>query len=215
MAHKVHPKIFRIGTTEKWNSVWFSLKNYPEKLKEDIKIRELLEKMFEKGIVEKVIIERKGTRIDIIIRTPRPGILIGKGGGGVEIISKKINDLLKSLNKNFKREVRIEVEEVREPTLSANLLAQQIASDIEKRISYKRAAKKILKRVEQRREIKGIKIKIKGRLDGVEIARSHLFKAGEMPLQTLRANIDYGTARAKCSYGIVGIKVWLYKGEKI
>lgn len=209
MAHKVHPKIFRIGSTEEWDSGWFSSKRYKENLKEDLKIREILLKEFQKGIIEKVKIERAGDRIDVIIKTARPGFLIGKRGEGVETLSQKIS---KSLDK---REIKIEIEETREPSKSASLLAQQIAIELERRVPYKRAVKRAVERALQGEEIKGIKIRVKGRLDGVEIGRSELFRRGKLPLQTIRANIDYSEARAQCTYGIVGIKVWMYKGEKM
>ena len=208
MVHKVHPKIFRIGTTEEWNSHWFSEKKYKENLKEDLKIREILGKEFSKGVIEKVNIKRLGEKINVVIKTARPGLLIGKGGGGVEMLSQKISRAL------GKKEIKIDIEEIREPSLSASLLAQQIAIDFERRVPYKRAVKRAIERALQGGKIKGIKVRVKGRLDGVEIGRSELFKEGRLPLQTLRADIDYEEARAECTYGIIGIKVWIYKGEK-
>jgi len=208
MVHKVHPKIFRIGTTEEWNSHWFSEKKYKENLKEDLKIREILGKEFSKGVIEKINIKRLGEKINVVIKTARPGLLIGKGGGGVEMLSQKISRAL------GKKEIKIDIEEIREPSLSASLLAQQIAIDFERRVPYKRAVKRAIERALQGGKIKGIKVRVKGRLDGVEIGRSELFKEGRLPLQTLRADIDYGEARAECTYGIIGIKVWIYKGEK-
>lgn len=207
MTHKVHPKIFRIGVTQDWDSNWFSGKKYKENLKEDWKIREVLTKEFNKGVIEKVNIKRLGEKINIIIKTARPGLLIGRGGGGVETLSKKISKVL------GKKEVKIDIEEVRDPSISASLLAQQIAIDFERRVPYKRVVKRAMGRALQGGKIKGIKIRVKGRLDGVEIGRNELFKEGRLPLQTIRADIDYGEARAECTYGIVGIKVWIYKGE--
>jgi len=209
MAHKVHPKIFRVGITEEWSSMWFSDKKYQKNLKEDTKIREFLAKEFEKGLIEEVKIERLANKINIIIKTARPGLLIGKGGSGAENLSKKITEFIKG------KEVKIDIEEIKEPSTSATIVAEQIAVDFERRVPYRRAAKRAMGRILQRKEIEGIKIKVKGRLNGTEIARSETFKKGKLPLQTIRANIDYGTARAYCTYGIVGIKVWLYKGEKI
>jgi len=207
MAHKVHPKVFRIGITEEWSSNWFSSTRYKENLKEDLKIRRLLLKEFHKGVIEKINIKRLGEKINIIIKTARPGLLIGKGGKGVEMLSQKISKML------GKREVKIDIEEVREPSISASLLTQQIAIDLERRVPYKRAVKRAMERAFQGGKIEGIKIRVKGRLDGVEIARSELFREGKLPLQTIRAKIDYGEARAECTYGIVGIKVWIYSGE--
>jgi len=208
MAHKVHPKSFRIGTTEEWDSDWFSSKEYKKNLKDDLKIREILSKEFQKGIIEKAKIGRLGKEINIIIKTARPGLLIGRGGEGVETLSRKISKAIGI------KEIKIDIEEIKEPSRSASLLSQQIANDLERRVPYKRAVKRTMERALQRGNIKGIKVRVKGRLDGVEIARSELFKTGELPLQTIRANIDYGEARAKCKYGITGVKVWVYKGEK-
>ena len=209
MAHKVHPKIFRVGITEEWSSMWFSDKKYQKNLKEDIKIREFLAKEFEKGLIEEVKIERLANKINIIIKTARPGLLIGKGGSGAENLSKKITEFIKG------KEVKIDIEEIKEPSTSATIVAEQIAVDFERRVPYRRSVKRAMERILQRKEIEGVKIKVKGRLNGTEIARSETFKKGKLPLQTIRANIDYGTARAHCTYGVVGIKVWLYKGEKI
>jgi len=209
MAHKVHPKIFRIGETETWDSRWFSLSRYRKNLREDLKIREILDKEVEKTIIEKVEIERLGNKINIIIKTPKPGVLIGKGGQGAEALANKIAKVIKG------KEIKIDVEEIRDPYTSASLLASQIAADLERRVPYKSAVKRAIRRALERKGIKGIKVKIKGRLDGAEIARDETFKHGKMPLQTIRAYIDYGESRAYCSYGVVGVKVWLYKGQKI
>lgn len=209
MSHKVHPKIFRLGITENWNSEWFSSKNYQEKLKEDFKIRSFLEKKFEKGIIEKVKIERLGGKINIIIRTARSGLLIGRGGSGVEILLKKISEIVK------KKEIKIDIEEVKDLGSSAIIISQQIAAEFERRVPYRKIVKRTMERIAQKREVEGVKIKVKGRLNGAEIARSETFRQGKLPLQTLRADIDYGECRANCTYGIIGIKVWLYKGERV
>ncbi|HOK35112.1 MAG TPA: 30S ribosomal protein S3 [Candidatus Pacearchaeota archaeon] len=209
MAHKVHPKIFRIGSTEDWDASWLSDEKYQKNLKEDIKIRNFLAKEFERGVIEKVKISRLANKINITIRTAKPGFLIGKGGQGAENLSKKIAEIIKG------KEIKIDIEEVKEPLMSATIVADQIAADIERRVPFRRAIKRSMERVLQKKEIEGIKIKIKGRLDGVEIARSETFKKGKLPLQTIRANVDYAETRAYCTYGVVGIKVWLYKGEKI
>lgn len=209
MTHKVHPKVFRIGITEEWNSNWFSLKNYQKNLKEDLKIREFLKKRFEKGIIEKINIERLGHKVNITIRTSRPGLLIGRGGKETETLSKELANFIQG------KEVRIDIEEVKDPSASAQIIAEQIAVDIERRVPYRRAVKRALRRIMQKRVVKGLKIRVSGRLDGAEIGRAEIFKQGELPLQTLRAFIDYGEARTKCTYGAVGIKVWLYKGEKV
>jgi len=209
MAHKVNPKIFRIGLTQGWTSVWFSKKNYQKNLKEDLEIRKFLEKKLGKGIIEEVKIERIGNKTVVIIKTPKPGVIIGRGGEGVELLSKIIRKMANS------KEVRVDIEEVKEFSMSASMVAQQIAQDIERRVPYRRAVKRATFRVSQKKEVKGIKVKVKGRLNGAEIARSETFKSGNLPLQTLRGDVDYSEVRARCSYGTIGIKVWLYKGEKI
>lgn len=210
MAHKAHPKLLRVGLIEEWDSAWFSYpKKYQKILKEDFLIRDYLSKKYGKGVIERVKIERTGNKVHIIIRTPKPGIVIGRGGEGVEALSKEIIKMVKN------REVKIDIEEVKDPTLSASIIAQQIAIDIERRVPFRRAVKRAIERVLQRRGVEGIKVKVKGRLNGVEIARGETFKVGKLPLQTLRSDIDYAHEKAYCTYGVVSIKVWLYKGEKV
>ena len=209
MSHKVNPKIFRIGLTQNWSSTWFSKKNYKGILMEDLEIRKFLEKTLGKGIIEETRIERIGNKVSVIIRTPKPGVIIGRGGEGVEILLKKIRTIVKN------KEIKVDIEEIREPSMSASIVAQQIAQDIERRVPYRRAVKRATFRVLQKKEVKGIKVKVKGRLNGAEIARSETFKNGNLPLQTLRADVDYSEVRAHCSYGTIGIKFWLYKGEKV
>lgn len=207
MTHKVHPKTFRLGFSEDWNSIWFSPKKYRERLEEDFRIRKFLMKEFGKGVIEKIKIARSENKISITIKTARPGLLIGRGGEGIEILSKKLGKIVKG------KEIKIDIEDIKEPSASASLLTQQIAQEIERRVPYKRAIKRAIGRTIRSRSVKGIKIKINGRLDGAEIARKETFREGKMPLQTLRANIDYGEARAQCTYGIVGLKVWIYKED--
>lgn len=210
MAHKVHPKIFRVGINEEWDSVWFSNpKKYKIHLEEDVKIRDFISGALGKGIVEKTKIQRTGNKVHIIIKTPKPGVVIGRGGEGVELLSKKISKIIKN------KEIKVDIEEVKDPSLSASIIGQQIAMDVERRVPYRRAVKRAIERILQKREIKGLKIKVKGRLNGAEIARSETFKEGKLPLQTLRSEIDYSEQRARCTYGTVSVKIWLYKGEKI
>lgn len=210
MAHKVHPKIFRVGINEEWDSVWFyNQKKYKNHLEEDIKIRDFILKTLGKGIVEKIKIERTGNRVYIIIKTPKPGVVIGRGGEGVEILSKKIGKIIKN------KEINVDIEEIKDSSLSASIIGQQIAMDIERRVPYRRAVKRAIERILQKKDVKGLKIKVKGRLNGAEIARSETFKEGKLPLQTLRSEIDYSEQRAYCTYGTVSVKVWLYKGERI
>jgi small subunit ribosomal protein S3 len=210
MAHKAHPKLLRVGITEEWDSAWFSNKRkYKDILKEDLLIREYLSKKFGKGIIEKIKIERSGDKLNIIIRTSKPGVVIGRGGTGVETLAKEISKKIKN------KEIKIDIEEVKDPSLSASIIAQQIASDIERRVPFRKVVKRAMERVLQRKGVEGVKIKVKGRLNGVEIARAETFKQGKLPLQTLRSNIDYAHETANCTYGVVSVKVWIYKGEKI
>ncbi len=209
MAHKVNPKIFRVGTIREWSTMWFAKKNYKKNLMEDLEIRKFLEKKLGKGVMEEVRIERTGNKVNVIIKTPKPGVIIGRGGEGVDVLSKHIRKIVGN------KEVKIDIEEVKDPVMSASVLAQQIAQDIERRVPYKRAVKRAILRALQKKEIKGIKVKVKGRLNGAEIARAETFKYGSLPLQTLRADIDYSEVKANCTYGVIGVKVWLYKGEKL
>jgi small subunit ribosomal protein S3 len=210
MAKKTNPKILRIGIREKWNSQWFanlSSQKYKTFLEEDFKIRQYFEGKFGPKSFEKIEIERTGPKLLIIVKTPRPGAFIGRGGKGVEAILKDLQNLLK------RKDMKVEIQEVKDVTSNAQVLAHEIAQAIERRVPYRRAAKRAIERAMQNKEVKGIKIRLSGRLDGVEIARPELFTAGRFPLRTLKANIDYGESKAFCTYGVVGVKVWIYKGE--
>ena len=208
MAHKVHPKGFRVGISENWKSIGFSKKRYKRWIREDVKIRDFLKKNFEKGIIQDVRIERSGNETKISIFSSRPGFLIGREGGGVEKISKKIAALVKS------KKVKVNIEELKIPEQNAIFIAQQIARDLESRIPYRKTAKKALDKIFSQKGAEGAKIILKGRLDGTEIARKETFKMGKLPSQTIRSNIDYAQETAFCYYGIIGIKVWIYKGKK-
>jgi small subunit ribosomal protein S3 len=211
MAHKVHPKAFRIKGIEDWQSRGFYQKNLPLLLEEDFKIREFLKKKIGKMGIEKIEIERFPAKINIIIFTARPGLIIGRGGEGVEKLKKEIEE------KIIKRkgECKIEIREVKNPWLSASLVAQWMAEQIEKRTPYRRVLKGALNKVMAQKGVKGCKVELAGRLDGIEIARREWLKKGKLPRQTIRADIDYAENRAYCTYGVVGVKVWIYKGEKL
>ena len=215
MAHKVHPKAFRIKEITDWYSRWFGKKNLPQNLEEDFRIRKFLRKKL-KGIgVEKIEIERFPTKVNVLIWTSRPGIVIGRRGEGIERLRNELKG--KILNKRRKKgslELRLEIKEIRNPWSSANLTAQWMAQRIKKRIPYRRVLKQALSKIITNKEIKGAKVQVSGRLNGVMIARTEWLKKGELPRQTIRADIDYGTAKAFCTYGVIGIKVWIYKGEK-
>jgi small subunit ribosomal protein S3 len=213
MGHRVHPKAFRIRETSNWNSRGFYGKNFSRYLEEDFKIREFLKKKFEKLTIEKVEIERSPSKINIIISSPRPGLIIGRGGGGVEDLKKDLET--KILKNKRKTELRIEIKEAKSPWASASLVAQWMVSQIERRVRYRRVLKGALDKIMSTKGIQGAKVLVAGRLDGIEIARTEWLKKGRLPRQTLRADIDYAEDRASCTYGIVGVKVWIYKGEKL
>lgn len=212
MTHKVHPKIFRIKEITDWHSRGFYEKNFSEHLKEDFEIREFLKKKLAKCAVDRIEIERFPTKINVIIFTARPGLVIGRRGEGIEALRGGLKR--KILKNDKKKELKIEVKGIRDPWLSASLSAQWIAQQIEKRVHYRRVLKRALDRVISRKEVKGARVEISGRLGGVEIARTAWLKKGRLPRQTIRADIDYAQARAYCRYGVIGVKVWIYKGEK-
>jgi len=210
MSHKVHPKAFRIKGIEDWDSRGFYGKKFSPLLEEDFKIRKFLKKKIGKLGVEEIRIERFPAKINIIISTARPGLIIGRGGGGVEELKKEIEE--KVLKKKI--ELKIEIREIKTPWTSASLAAQWMVEQIEKRVPYRRVLKGALAKIMAQRGIEGARVMVSGRLNGVEIARKEWLKKGRLPRQTLRANIDYAQDRAYCTYGVVGIKVWIYKGEK-
>jgi len=213
MGQKVHPTIFRIGQTTDWKSRWFNQKKYKNYLKEDLKIRDFIASKLAKSGLERIEIERSGNLIRIIIYTSRPGLIIGRGGTGIEQLREELQKVIQSGQKPVKQEIRLEIEEIRHPESYASIMAQMIAEQIEKRIPYRRAIKQALDRIMENKNVQGAKVMVKGRLDGVEIARKEWLSKGKIPLQTLRANIDYARSTAYTTYGTVGVKVWIYKGE--
>ncbi len=213
MSHKVHPKAFRLHEMKDWSSRGFYEDNFAQYLAEDLKMRDTLKKSLPKTGVANIDIERSGSEIKVIIKTVRPGLIIGRGGEGVEKLKKEIEKVLKEMTTE-KRKIKIEVEEIKEPWASAALVAQNIAQQLEKRIAYRRAITQSLEKAMENREVKGIWIRISGRLNGAEIARQETLKKGRIPRQTLRADIDYALEEAHCTYGVIGVKVLIYKGEK-
>lgn len=213
MSHTVHPYSFRLGVIRDWKSRWFRSKKYQEFLKTDIVLRGWLEERLRGMYVSAVEIERSQNDFNLIIKTSRPGLLIGRGGEGVEKLKREIQ--LKAdkhsltLPKNFK----VSVDEVRSPELHAKIVAQMVAEDLEKRMSFRRILKQTLDKVMANKDVKGVKISLSGRLDGAEMARYEWLKRGRIPLTTLRADIDFARERAHLPYGDLGIKVWIYKGE--
>jgi len=218
MSHKVHPKAYRLRELADWESRWFDKKNLPQNLEEDFKIREFLKKKTDKLGVEKIEIERFPGKVIIIISSARPGLIIGRGGTGVEELKKQLEKILmkgKVLLRGVKgKEIKIEIREIRDIWSSAPLAAQWMIQQIEKRVRYRRILKQALEKITSSKEVKGAKVQLTGRLDGVEIARREWLKKGKLPRQTIRADIDYIHDEAQCTYGKIGVKVWIYKGEK-
>jgi small subunit ribosomal protein S3 len=216
MAHKAHPKGLRLGYIANWESRWFDDKNFSKYLEEDFIIRDFLEKKLKDAAVSKIEIERSPGKLLVLIHTARPGLIIGRGGRGVEEVKKLLEKelLKKSPLKDEKKQLQIEIKEIRNPWIEANLVAQWVAQRLEKRIPYRRVLKQALEKVTSYKEVKGARIEVSGRLNGVTIARREWLQKGKLPRQTLRAEIDYGFAQAYCSYGVIGVKVWIYKGEK-
>jgi small subunit ribosomal protein S3 len=218
MTHRVHPYIFRLGTTTTWKSRWFNQKRFKEYLREDVLLREWLLKKLRATHIESIEIERAPNVLTVIIKTARPGILIGRGGEGIEKLKKEIEVFIAKLWRRLdkpleKRETKLTVEDVHSPDTHAAIVGEMIAEALEKRTPFRRVLKQMVEKVAGNREVKGVKIMIKGRLDGGEIARTEWLKKGRIPLQTIRADIDYAGKTAYTTYGTVGIKVWIYKGE--
>lgn len=205
MGQKVHPFGFRLGYNKNWQSRWFSKKEYPAFVYEDRKIREYVKKQLYQAGISKIEIERAGGKVRLILSTAKPGIVIGRKGVEIE-------KLRGDLKQKFGREFYLEVNEIRRAEIDAQLVAENIAQQLERRIAFRRAMKRT---VTMARKVggEGIKVTCAGRLAGAEIARTEWYRDGRVPLQTLRADIDYGFAEARTTYGIIGVKVWIYKGE--
>jgi small subunit ribosomal protein S3 len=216
MTHRVHPKIFRIKEIAGWNSRWLTKKNFSKFLEEDFKIKKFLKKRLQYAGLGRIEIERFPGKTNIIIETARPGLIIGRGGEGVEELKKILEQkILVSPKKEAKKpELKIEIKEIREHWSRASLVSQWITQQLEKRVPHRRVLKQALDKIMANKEVKGARVEVAGRLGGAEIARREWLKRGRLPRQTLRADIDYGTAEAYCTYGVIGVKVWIYKGEK-
>ncbi|MDM3870641.1 30S ribosomal protein S3 [Porticoccus sp. W117] len=206
MGQKVHPVGIRLGVVKKHNSVWYAnSKNYADNLNSDLKVREYIEKKLDNASVSKVEIERPAQTARITIHTARPGVVIGKKGEDVEKLRNEVARMMDV-------PVHINIEEIRKPDLDAKLVAQSVAQQLERRVMFRRAMKRAVQNA-MRQGAKGIKIQVGGRLGGAEIARSEWYREGRVPLHTLRADIDYATYEASTTYGIIGVKVWIFKGE--
>jgi len=206
MGHKVNPTGIRLGVIKEHNSVWYAdKKEYGKNLLNDIQVREFLDKRLVKASVSKIVIERPAQNARITIHTARPGIVIGKKGEDVDRLRREVSDMMGV-------PVHINIEEVRKPDLDARLVAQNVAGQLERRVMFRRAMKRAVQNA-MRQGAKGIKIQVGGRLGGAEIARSEWYREGRVPLHTLRADIDYATYEAHTTYGVIGVKVWIFKGE--
>ncbi|GAB2568129.1 30S ribosomal protein S3 [Gracilibacillus alcaliphilus] len=205
MGQKVNPTGLRVGIIRDWESKWYAGKDYADLLHEDIKIREYIEERLKDGAVSKVEIERAANRVNISISTAKPGMVIGKGGSEVEALRKSLNSLTG-------KRVHINIVEVKKADLDAKLVAENIARQLENRVSFRRAQKQTIQRA-MRAGAKGIRTQVSGRLGGADMARAESYSEGTVPLHTLRADIDYGTAEADTTYGKLGVKVWIYRGE--
>lgn len=206
MGQKVNPVGLRIGIIRDWESRWYAGKDFGDLLLEDVKIREYLKTKLKDAAVSRVEIERAANRVNVTIHTAKPGMVIGRGGSEVELIRNEIAKL------SGGKKVHINIAEIKNPDLDATLVAESIAQQLERRISFRRALKQAIQRT-MRAGAKGIKTSVSGRLGGAEIARTEGYSEGTVPLHTLRADIDYGTAEAHTTYGRIGVKIWVYRGE--
>lgn len=215
MTHVAHPYIQRIGVNRDWKSRWFAgdKKKYKEYLRTDAAIRKLLEKKLKGMSIDTVEIERDEKAIRILIKTSRPGLVIGRSGEGATNLKKEIDLLLRRLSLTEKPEIKIDIEEVRSPESSAPIVGQMIVEGLEKRFPFRRVMKQTVEKVMANRDVQGVRIILSGRLGGTDMARKEELKKGRIPLQTLRADIDFARVRAILPYGTIGIKVWIYRGE--
>lgn len=211
MGQKVNPKIFRTGVIRSWDSKWFdSGQDYVTNFSQDIKVRKFLIQRLREAGVDRVEIERSANKINVNVFTAKPGLIIGRGGAGVGDIKKQIHT---KFLKNFRlAEINLNITEVDRPNLSAQILVQSMILDLEKRVPYRRIMKQTITRAERAGAL-GVRVNVKGRLNGVEIARSEMLTSGKVPLHTLRADIDYSRGTARTTYGAIGVKCWVYKGD--
>ncbi|KKT21035.1 MAG: 30S ribosomal protein S3 [Candidatus Giovannonibacteria bacterium GW2011_GWC2_43_8] len=215
----------RLGIIRPWKSRWFSVKNYQKFLKEDVLLREHLEEKLRGMLVDAIEIERSPSTLNVIIKTARPGLLIGRGGEGIEKLKKEVDAFLKKKRKGLRQPadspskssaktgLKLTVEEIKSPEQHSRVMAETIAQDLEKRLPFRRVLKHTISKIMSSKGVKGAKITLSGRLDGAEMARYEWLKEGQIPLQTLRADVDFARGRAHLPYGDLGIKVWIYKGE--
>lgn len=210
MGHKVHPKVFRLATIYSWDSKWFARgKNFVSQLQEDVELREYLRKALKEAGVNEIGIERTPKQLSITIHAAKPGYIIGRSGAGIEELKKNI---LKTFYRGRRVTLNINVQEISRPSLAAEIVGQQIAQDIERRLPFRRSMKMAIERV-MKGGAKGVKLTLSGRLNGAEIARTETIANGSIPLHNLRADIDFARVRANTLQGVIGVKVWIYRGE--
>jgi small subunit ribosomal protein S3 len=207
MGHKVHPYGFRLGISRTWSAKWYADKDYTDLLKEDIQVRRLIEQRLANASVSQVEIERGINHVTVTVHTAKPGIVIGKGGQNVEVLRQQIGALTK-------RKVKLEIKEIRQPELDAYLVAVNISQQLTRRIAFKKAMKQAIQR-SMKAGAKGVKIAVAGRLGGSEMGRREWDREGRIPLGTLRADISYGQVHAHTTYGRIGVKVWIYRGDQL
>jgi small subunit ribosomal protein S3 len=205
MGQKTNPIGFRLGVTRTWDSRWFAKKNYAELVHEDILIKKFLKKKLYQAGISKIEIERAANKVKVNVYSARPGLIIGKKGSGVDQLREEVQALTKN-------ELLLNILEVRKPEIDATLVSESIGAQLEKRVAFRRAMKKAMATA-IKMGVRGIKVRVSGRLGGAEIARTEGYSEGSIPLHTLRADIDFGTAEARTTYGVIGIKTWIYKGD--
>lgn len=205
MGQKVHPGGLRLKILKGWDSVWYSGKSYENLLAEDLRLRKFIEEKLSHAGISRVVIERSSSKVRVTIHTSRPGIIIGKKGAGIDVLKAQLQKLAST-------ELLLNIKEVRKAEVDAKLVAENIATQLERRVAFRRAMKKAIQSA-MKFGAEGIKVMVSGRLGGAEMARVERYHEGRVPLHTLRANIDYGTARASTTYGIIGVKVWIFHGE--
>ncbi len=210
MGQKIHPKVFRLSTIYKWDSKWFgNRKNYISNLREDVGIRSYLMKRLKDASVDHIEIDRNAQKVTLTIHTAKPGVVIGRSGAGIEELKKEIK---KRFYRGTRTNVIINVQEIKNPSLSARVVGQQIASEIERRLPFRRSMKMGMERV-MKSGAKGVKISVAGRLNGADIARTEMVHSGSIPLHNLRADVNFARVPARTIYGAIGVKVWIYRGE--
>lgn len=213
MTHRVHPYSFRLGQVRDWKSRWFDLRRFRHLLKADVKLRSWLTEKLAKMYVSKIEIERSPAVLKIIIHTSRPGLIIGRSGAGANLLKNQIEKLFEKFAMPKPRELQLAIEEVKNPETDSAIVVKIVAENLEKRLPFRRILKQTLNKVSAHKEVKGVKIALAGRLDGSEMSRREWLLNGRIPLQTIRADIDFARGRAKLPYGDIGIKVWIYKGD--